>query len=88
LGRRFHERCWKGPPNETAIRTDEEKAAEAAKRANCPPDAYQAKLAGWLFRNMSANLIRTLGEPTATYLETVAGEASRVVQQRLKENRK
>lgn len=54
--------------------TAEEKAAEAARVAAFRPDAYQMRMAKWMYRNMSMNLTATLDEPTAAYLETVAWE--------------
>jgi hypothetical protein len=67
--------------------TDAEKAAVAAEVANFQPDAYQAKMAKWMFRNMAANLTHTLDEPTATYLETVASEEVRTMRKRLSDYR-
>lgn len=65
--------------------TDAEKAAIAAELARFQPDAYQAKMAKWMFRNMAAALTRTLDEPTARYLETVAWEEQQTILKRLKE---
>lgn len=56
--------------------TDAEKAAIAAELARFQPDAYQAKMAKWMFRNMAANRTHALDEPTASYLETIGWEAS------------
>ncbi|MCL4206251.1 MAG: hypothetical protein KJ000_27525 [Pirellulaceae bacterium] len=66
--------------------TDAEKAAAVARLAEFQPDAYQAKLAKWMFRNMSVNLTHTLDEATAEYLERIAWEEVRTVRQRLREN--
>jgi hypothetical protein len=66
--------------------TDAEKAAAAARLAEFQPDAYQAKLPKWMFRNMSVNLTHTLDEATAEYLERVAWEEVQTVRQRLREN--
>ena len=65
--------------------TDAEKAAEAAELAKFQPDAYQAKLAKWMYRNMAAHLTKTLDEATAKYLETVAWEEHQTMQRQLKE---
>jgi hypothetical protein len=54
--------------------SEAEKRAEATRLAAFQPDAYQAKMARWMFKHMSFNLTATLDEPTATYLETVAWE--------------
>jgi hypothetical protein len=66
--------------------TDAEIAAAAARLAEFQPDAYQAKLAKWMFRNMSASLTHTLDEATAEYLERVAWEEVRTIRQRLQQN--
>ncbi|MBL9202758.1 MAG: hypothetical protein JNL39_19750, partial [Opitutaceae bacterium] len=63
--------------------TDEEKAAEAARIAAFKPDAYQATLAKWMYRNASMNLSASLDDATARYLETVAWEAWQDVDRRL-----
>ena len=63
--------------------TDAERAAVAADLSKFQPDAYQAKLAKWMYRNMAANLTHTLDEPTARYLETVAWEEWQIVRKRL-----
>lgn len=54
--------------------TPEEKARVDAEVASFQPDAYQAKLAKWMRRNMAANATATLDEETARYLETIAWE--------------
>lgn len=48
--------------------------ADEAKLAAFKPDAYQAKMAKWMFKHMSMNATATLDEKTARYLETVAWE--------------
>lgn len=48
--------------------------ADEAKLAAFKPDAYQAKMAKWMFKHMSMNATATLHEETARYLETVAWE--------------
>jgi hypothetical protein len=62
---------------------DADKAAEAARIAAFKPDAYQATLAKWMYRNASMNLTATLDEPTAAYLERVAWETWQEVDRRL-----
>jgi hypothetical protein len=54
--------------------TEEEKAAEQARIDAFTPDAYQATMAPWMRRHMSARTTATLDEETARYLETVAWE--------------
>ena len=63
--------------------TDEQKAAEAARIAAFKPDAYQATLAKWMYRNASMNLTANLDDATARYLETVAWETWQDVDRRL-----
>ncbi|MBM3478767.1 MAG: hypothetical protein FJX69_06060 [Alphaproteobacteria bacterium] len=63
--------------------TDEQKAAEAARIAAFKPDAYQATLAKWMYRNASMNLTASLDDATARYLETVAWETWQDVDRRL-----
>jgi len=65
--------------------TDAEKAAEAARIAAFRPDAYQATLAKWMYRNASMNLVATVDEATAAYLERVAWETWQDVDRRLAE---
>lgn len=48
---------------------------EDAKLAAFQPDAYQAKMARWMFKLMAVNQTATLDEATASYLENVAWEA-------------
>jgi hypothetical protein len=48
--------------------------ADEAKLAAFQPDAYQAKMAKWMFKHMSMNATATLDEETARYLESVAWE--------------
>jgi hypothetical protein len=57
--------------------------ADKAKLAAFKPDAYQAKMAKWMFKHMSMNQTATLDEPTANYLETVAWETWQKVMQTL-----
>ena len=54
--------------------TEAQKSAESARIAAFKPDAYQAKLAKWMYRNASMNLTATLDKTTAAYLERVAWE--------------
>lgn len=63
--------------------TDADKTAAAAVVAKFQPDAYQATMAKWMFRNMAANLTHTLDDPTAIYLETVAWEEHQTIHHRL-----
>lgn len=63
--------------------TEAEKAAEAARVAAFKPDAYQATLAKWMWRNASMKLTATLDDPTAAYLERVAWETWQEVDRRL-----
>ena len=63
--------------------TPEQKAVEAARIAAFKPDAYQATLPKWMYRNASMNLSATLDDATATYLETVAWETWREMDRRL-----
>ena len=63
--------------------TDAEKAAESARIAAFTPDAYQATLAKWMHRHTSMKLSATLDEATASYLERVAWETWREIDQRL-----
>lgn len=48
--------------------------ADEATLAAFKPDAYQAKMAKWMFKHMSMGKMATLDDATATYLETVAWE--------------
>jgi hypothetical protein len=57
--------------------------ADKAKLAAFKPDAYQAKMAKWMFKHMSMNQTATLDETTANYLETVAWETWQKVMQTL-----
>jgi hypothetical protein len=57
--------------------------ADEAKLAAFKPDAYQAKMAKWMFKHMSMNQTATLDEETARYLETVAWETWQKVMQTL-----
>jgi hypothetical protein len=68
--------------------TDAEKADEAARIAAFKPDAYQAKMPKWMFRNMSMNLTATLDDATAHYLEGVAWEITKEVTGKLEAARK
>ena len=65
--------------------TEEAKQATAARVAAFEPDAYQARMPKWMFKNMSMNLTATLDEATAVYLETVAWETHQAVTKRLQE---
>ena len=60
--------------------------ADETKLAAFKPDAYQAKMAKWMFKHMSMNATATLDEETARYLEAVAWETwsdvSRLLQSR------
>jgi len=56
---------------------------DEAKLAAFQPDAYQANMAGWMFKHMAMNQTATLDEETATYLETVAWETWRDVNREL-----
>jgi hypothetical protein len=58
-------------------------AADEAKLAAFKPDAYQAKMAKWMFKHMSMNATATLNEETARYLETVAWETWQQTQRSL-----
>ena len=57
--------------------------ADEAKLAAFKPDAYQAKMAKWMFKHMSMNATATLNEETARYLETVAWETWQQTQRSL-----
>ncbi|MCB1211744.1 MAG: hypothetical protein KDK97_20655 [Verrucomicrobiales bacterium] len=57
--------------------------ADAAKLAALQPDAYQARMARWMFKHMAMNQTGTLDEETATYLETVAWETWLDISRRL-----
>ncbi|MFO1436938.1 MAG: hypothetical protein U1F81_01375 [Verrucomicrobiaceae bacterium] len=57
--------------------------ADEAKLAAFKPDAYQAKMAKWMFKHMSMNASATLEEETARYLEAVAWETWQEVKQTL-----
>ncbi len=57
--------------------------ADEAKLAAFNPDAYQAKMAKWMFKHMSMGHTATLDESTTTYLETVAWETWQQVSERL-----
>lgn len=62
-------------PHDNPAPTDEAgRAAEAARLAAFTPDAYQARMARWMFRHMSLRLTATVDDETARYLETVAWE--------------
>lgn len=64
--------------------TDEARAAEADRIAAFKPDAYQATLAKWMHRHTSMNLVATLDDATASYLERVAWETWADVDGRLR----
>ncbi|MBL9184824.1 MAG: hypothetical protein JNN17_21945 [Verrucomicrobiaceae bacterium] len=57
--------------------------ADVAKLAAFQPDAYQAKMAKWMFKHMSMHATATLDDETARYLETVAWETWQNVSQAL-----
>ena len=57
--------------------------ADEAKLAAFKPDAYQAKMAKWMFKHMSMGQTATLDEPMATYLESVAWETWQQVRAKL-----
>jgi len=57
--------------------------ADEAKLAAFQPDAYQARMAKWMFKHMSMNQTATLDEATARYLETVAWETWREMKSKL-----
>lgn len=56
---------------------------DESKLAAFQPDAYQAKMAKWMFKHMSMNSTATLDEDTARYLETVAWETWRLRRSKL-----
>ncbi len=62
--------------------------ADEAKLAAFKPDAYQAKMAKWMFKHMSMNATATLDDATASYLETVAWETWREINLKLKDTLK
>jgi hypothetical protein len=70
LPRTFHVWPHALPKDET----DAAKTATEVRIAALKPDAYQAKMPKWMFKNMSMNLTAALDEETASYLETVAWE--------------
>lgn len=57
--------------------------ADAAKLGAFQPDAYQARMAKWMFKHMSMNATATLESGTARYLETVAWETWQAVKRQL-----
>lgn len=57
--------------------------ADEAKLAAFQPDAYQARMAKWMFKHMSMNATATLDEETARYLETEAWETWQKVSRQL-----
>jgi hypothetical protein len=63
---------------------DVEKAGEDTRIAAFKPDAYQAKMPKWMFKNMSMNLTATLDDETAKYLEGVAWETWTEINGKLK----
>jgi hypothetical protein len=76
------------PHGQPKAETEEAKAAEAARIAAFKPDAYQAKMPKWMFKNMSMNLTATLDDATAKYLEGVAWEMTKEVSSKLEAARK
>lgn len=71
LPRRFH--VW--PHGKSEV--------DAAQLAAFQPDAYQAKMAKWMFKHMSKQATASLEDATARYLETVAWETWQRVSQTL-----
>ena len=63
----------------------DDQAMEQAKLANFKPDSYQARLPNWMHRNMAEQRTATLDDATASYLEIVAWETWKKIDQRLKE---
>lgn len=63
--------------------TAEQRAAEEIEIARFRPNIYQAKMPGWMRRNMAKQRTATLDDATATYLETVAWETWQDVNKRL-----
>jgi hypothetical protein len=59
--------------------------ADTAGLAAFKPDAYQARLAKWMFKHMAMNQTATLDEPTARYLETIAWEETQAIEKHLNE---
>lgn len=57
--------------------------ADETKIAAFKPDAYQAKMAKWMFKHMAMNQTATIDDATARYLETVAWETTQQVNQAL-----
>jgi hypothetical protein len=57
--------------------------ADEARLAAFQPDAYQEKMAKWMFKHMAMQRTATLDEDTARYLETVAWETWRQVKSSL-----
>jgi hypothetical protein len=54
-----------------------------ARIAAFKPDEYQARMPGWMRRNMSAVTQFSLDESTANYLESVAWETWQEIHQQL-----
>jgi hypothetical protein len=63
--------------------SDAERAEEVARIAAFKPDEYQARMPGWMRRNMSAVTQFSLDESTANYLESVAWETWQEIHQQL-----
>jgi hypothetical protein len=61
--------------------------ADPAKTAAFQPDAYQAKMAKWMFKHMAMNQTATIDEETARYLEIVAWTTWQAVTAQLKPGR-
>jgi len=58
--------------------------ADEAKLATFKSDAYQAKMAKWMFKHMSMGQTASLEETTASYLETVVLEVTQGMNDKLK----
>lgn len=71
------------PHGRPKAETPEQKAAEQAKLAAFMPDAYQQRMAKWMYRNMAEGLTATIDEETARYLERVAWETWQEVDAKL-----
>lgn len=57
--------------------------ADEARLAAFKPDAYQARMAKWMFKHMAMDQTATLDDATAAYLETVAWETWQQVSKQL-----
>ncbi|MBA4019654.1 MAG: hypothetical protein C0483_21015 [Pirellula sp.] len=70
LPRHYH--VW--PHGLSKPASEQETAVVDQLVAQFKPDAYQAKMPKWMYRNMAKSRDATVDEPTARYLETVAWE--------------